>query len=151
MTMKQSNLSSSKAFQRDLQVGQQLEVKVLKSIQKKYPSAVLIPGKFKPYDIFIPETGDKVEVKADYKSLETNNILIELKMFNKPSALLSTEADYWVFYTGKEIMWTTPILIMECIMINNIQSIDILGEGDAELKRACLVPINLFREYLLKD
>jgi hypothetical protein len=36
-------------------------------------------------------------------------------------------------------------------MINNIQSIDILGEGDAEPKRACLVPINLFREYLLKD
>ena len=72
-------------------------------------------------------------------------------MFNKPSALLSTEADYWVFDTGKKIMWTTPRLIMECIMINNIKSIDILGEGDKELKRACLVPTNLFKQYLIKD
>ncbi len=151
MTIKQSKLNSSKAFRRSLQVGQKLEVQILEFIKKKYSSAVLIPGKFKPYDIFIPETEDKIEVKADYKSLETNNILIELKMFNKPSALLSTEADYWVFYTGKEIMWTTPRLIMECIMVNNIESIDILGDGDDELKRACLIPINLFKQYLIKD
>lgn len=59
---------SSKAFRRDLKIGQELEQKVLKNIQEKYPSAVLIPGKFKPFDIYVPETGHKIEVKADYKS-----------------------------------------------------------------------------------
>jgi hypothetical protein len=42
-------------FQQDLQTGKAIEEKVLTIIQKKYPLAVLIDGKFKDYDIFIPE------------------------------------------------------------------------------------------------
>ena len=75
----------------------------------------MVPGKFKPYDIYIPENDLKVEIKADFKSKETGNILIELMMFGEPSALLTTEADFWIFDTGDEIMVTTPSLIMECI------------------------------------
>ena len=40
-----------------------------------------------------------------------------LMMFEKPSALLTTKADYWVVYTGKELLWITPIKINECIKI----------------------------------
>ena len=40
---------SSKAFRRDLKIGQELEQKVLKNIQEKYPSAVLIPGAWQRY------------------------------------------------------------------------------------------------------
>ena len=89
----------------------------------------------------------KIEVKFDYKSQETGNILIELFMFNKPSALLATEADYWVIDTGKEIMWTTPKKILECILINNINSQKITGDGDTQAKIACLIPIKLFKKY----
>ena len=45
----------STAFAKDLSVGQESEENVLKRIRDKYPTAVLVPGKFKPYDIFIPE------------------------------------------------------------------------------------------------
>ena len=53
MTFKKSNKSTNSAFKRDLALGNEIEHKILQSVRKKYPSAVLIPGKFKPYDIFI--------------------------------------------------------------------------------------------------
>lgn len=139
----------STAFAKDLSVGQESEENVLKRIRDKYPTAVLVPGKFKPYDIFIPEKDLKVEVKVDLKSQETRNILIELRMFNMPSGLLTTQADFWIIYTGKEYLWSTPKMIMECIMLNNIPSQEIYGPGDDVKKHACLIPINIFKKYLL--
>ncbi len=149
MTTQKSKISSSKAFCKDLLVGQDLENSILNSIRRKYPTAVLVPGKFKPYDIFIPEKNLKIEVKVDYKSQETGNIIIELFMFGKPSALLSTEADYWIIETGKQTMWVKPKKIIECIMINNIRSQEILGNGDDQKKIACLIPIELFKRYII--
>jgi hypothetical protein len=149
MTTRILKTNTSKSFQKDLLVGQDLENSILKSIRKKYPTAVLVPGKFKPYDIFIPEKDLKIEVKVDYKSQETGNIIIELFMLGSPSALLSTEADYWIIYTGKETMWITPNKIVECIILNNIRSQKILGEGDSEKKLACLIPINIFKRYIV--
>lgn len=151
MTTQKLNRSSSRAFQKDLTTGQVLEQRILKSIHNKYPSAVLIPGKFKPYDIFIPEKDLKVEVKVDYKSQETGNIIIELYMFGKPSALLSTKADYWIIHTGAENLWVKPKKILECILLNNIKVQDILGDGDDQTKKACLIPINLFKKYTLDN
>ncbi len=142
-------MTSSDAFKKDLAIGHEIENKVLLSLRKKYPTAVLVPGKFKPYDIFIPEKNLKIEVKVDYKSQETGNILIELFMFNKPSALLTTEADFWIIETGSETMWITPRKIMECIMINNIESRDIVGNGDDQKKIACLIPLQLFKKYII--
>jgi len=149
MIIQKSKTNSNKAFEKDLAIGQELEQKILKIIRKKYSSAVLIPGKFKKYDIFIPEKDLKVEVKVDYKSQETGNIIIELFMFGKPSALLSTKANYWVIYTGKETMWIQPNKIIECIILNNIQSQKILGNGDDQEKVACLIPLKLFKKYII--
>ena len=148
MTTKKSKQNTDKAFQKDLALGQKIEQRILSVIQKKYPCSVLIPGKFKEYDIFIPENDSKVEVKVDLKSQETGNILIELRMFNKPSGLLTTEADFWIIYTGTEYLWTEPRMILECIMINNIPSQKILGKGDEVTKDACLIPIDIFKKYL---
>lgn len=142
-------MTSSDAFKKDLAVGHEIENKILNSLRNKYPSAVLVPGKFKPYDIFVPEKNLKIEVKVDYKSQETGNILIELFMFNKPSALLTTEADFWIIETGKQMLWITPLKIIECIMINNIKSQSILGMGDDQEKIACLVPIDIFKRYTI--
>ena len=149
MTFKKSNKSTNSAFKRDIALGNEIEHKILQSVRKKYPSAVLIPGKFKPYDIFIPENESKIEVKVDYKSQETRNIIIELFMFGEPSSLLSTEANFWVIDTGLEILWITPKKIFECILLNNIKSQKILGDGDANEKVACLIPYDLFKQYTL--
>jgi len=134
-------------FNRDLARGKQIENYVLKQIQLIFPSATLIENKFKFYDIFIPEIEKKIEVKYDPASHRTGNILIELYMFNQPSALLVTKADYWVFFTGDRFIWLQPIKIIECLLMNNIPSRTFIGKGDTEPKTACLVKQPLLERY----
>ncbi len=146
--MKHTN--STENFKKDLQRGRKIEEKILDICRQKYPCSVLIDGKFKDYDLFIPETNKKLEIKGDYRSCETGNIIIELMMFGKPSALLTTKADFWVVYTGLELLWTTPIKIIECITVNNINSRTLTGQGDTASKVACLIPIETFKRYCFK-
>jgi hypothetical protein len=143
-------INSTQNFKKDLQRGRKIEEKILDICKQKYPCSVLIDGKFKDYDLFIPETNKKLEIKGDYRSCETGNIIIELMMFGKPSALLTTKADYWVVYTGKELLWITPIKIIECITVNNINSRTLTGQGDTASKVACLIPIETFKKYCFK-
>ena len=137
------------SFEEDLRRGQNVENDVLAKVRKKHPCATLIKGKWKPYDLFIPETGQKIEIKADWKSNDTGNILIELEMFGKLSALMTTEADLWVVFTGKEYLWVKPSRIIECIIFNNIRSRELTGTGDSASKIACLIPIKTFKAYCL--
>lgn len=144
------HIDSSDNFKKDLQRGRDIENLILNKVKQKYACAVLIDGKFKDYDLFIPETNKTIEIKGDYRSCQTGNILIELMMFNVPSALLTTKADYWVIFTGQELLWTTPIKIVECITINNISSRSLTGQGDTASKVACLIPIETFKKYCFK-
>ena len=91
-------------FKEDLLVGQEVEALVLEKIKKKYPKAYSIEGYCKEYDIWIPELNYGIEVKQDAKSNYTGNIVIEIEMFNKPSALITTKAKYWVFYDQKKFV-----------------------------------------------
>ena len=143
-------INSTENFKKDLQRGRKIEEKILDICRQKYPCSVLIDGKFKDYDLFIPETNKKLEIKGDYRSCETGNIIIELMMFGKPSALLTTKADFWVVYTGLELLWITPIKIIECITVNNINSRTLTGQGDTASKIACLIPIETFKKYCFK-
>tara|TARA_R100000655_G_scaffold90853_1_gene131507 strand:- start:363 stop:530 length:168 start_codon:yes stop_codon:yes gene_type:complete len=52
-------------FKDDLQFGKDVENQVLDIIKKKYPLSFMIEGKFKAFDIFIPELQEGVEVKSD--------------------------------------------------------------------------------------
>ncbi len=144
------HINSTENFKKDLQRGRDIEEKILDICRQKYPCSVLIDGKFKDYDLFIPETNKKLEIKGDYRSCETGNIIIELMMYGKPSALLTTKADFWVIYTGLELLWTTPEKIIECITVNNINSRTLTGQGDTVSKVACLIPIEIFKKYCFK-
>ena len=79
-------------FSEDLEVGHKSEKIILQIIQKKYPQAYMVEGYFKEYDIWIPEIHKGVEVKQDYKSEHTGNIVVEIEMYDKPSALMATGA-----------------------------------------------------------
>ena len=74
-------------FQESLTSGQKSENLVLDIIKKKYPKAFLKEGYHKEYDIMIPEINKTVEVKKDFKSQYTGNVVIEVEMNNRPSGL----------------------------------------------------------------
>ena len=126
-------------FLESLEIGLELESQVLTMIQKKYPCATLINA-FKGYDIWIPETNEGVEVKRDVKSNETGNLVVEIEMNGKPSALFTTKAAWWVFYDGEIFAWIRPLELMKLIMIGNYRWAEFIGNGDTKSKKAYLIP-----------
>jgi len=133
-------------FQADLKRGINIEIKALTIIQKKYPSASLI-NKFKGYDIWIPEIHKSVEIKYDPMSNKTGNIVVEIEMFNKPSALITTEADYWIFYDDNNFVLIKPIDIINCIFINKLIYKEFIGTGDNVSKKAFLIKKEILFKY----
>lgn len=127
-------------FKESLQEGKITENYVLNSIKKKYPKAYIVDGYCKEHDIVIPELDQTIEVKQDQKSNYTGNYVVEVFMFGKPSGLLTSTANYWVFSDGEKLTWTTREIIKDKILLENYKLITFTGKGDTEPKKAYLVP-----------
>ena len=130
------------SFAEDLHIGHTTEQEVLEHIQTKYPNAYKKDGYFKEYDIYIPEINKSVEVKQDYKSAHTGNLVVELTFNGKPSALLTTKADYWVFVLKNQYIWTSPERIKQAIGTYGKDPARFKGKGDSVYKLAWLIPIH---------
>lgn len=126
-------------FQNDLDRGISIELLALQMIQKKYPCATIING-FKGYDIWIPGLHKSVEVKYDPMSNDTGNIVVEIEMNGKASALITTTADYWLFYDDNVFVMMNPMSIVNCIFQLKLQHVEFVGKGDKSSKKAFLVP-----------
>ena len=134
------------SFYESLESGKEIERLVLSTIKKKYPTAYIIEGYYKYYDIFIPEKNIGVEVKRDEKSKYTGNIVVEIEFDGKPSALSTTRADYWVFYDGECYIWIEPDKLRSiCPIFEEIRTF--VGKGDTKEKNAYLMPKNIIKEY----
>ena len=133
-------------FNEDLEVGIAVEQKLVNILLKKYPSTTLV-NKFMGYDIWIPELHKSIEVKFDEKSKQTGNIVIEIEMYDKPSGLLSTTADYWVFYDSDKFISITPKDIIKCIFLLKLNFVEFVGNGDTVKKKAFLVPKDKLFNY----
>lgn len=137
-------------FDKALTDGKKIESRVLRWIQQKYREAYIIEGNYKYFDIYIPELDKRVEVKKDEKSLETGNFLIEAHHFGKPSGLITTRADYWVFYDATQFYWITPDQLKNIILLNGFPLREFVGNGDTIPKKAFLIPKNFIIEKSLK-
>ena len=137
-------------FHRDLKRGEQIENNLLNQIRNKYPKAYKVDGYFKDYDLYVPEVNKSIEVKSDEKSKYTGNILVEVEFDNKPSALSTTKADYWVWWDGLEFTWFTPDDIRRCIK-ETCQSLrQFIGTGDIKSKKAYIIKKQTLYRYSLK-
>lgn len=141
---------NTNTFEKDLQTGQMIERDVLGLLKTQYPSAFVIEGYCKEYDIFIPEISKGYEVKQDYKSKYTNNIVVEISMFGKPSALMSTKAHVWVFVTHTEYIFILPDRIKDCIIENDLPQRVFTSRGDTAPKKAYLIDRDLLMSYAYK-
>ena len=135
-------------FNKDLKRGKQIEHKVLNQIKTKYKNAYIEKGYFKEWDIFIPELNFGVEVKYDEKSKYTGNIVIEINFNNKPSALSTTKAKYWVIYDGYKYNWFLVSDINKCINDNNLKYYSFIGKGDIKMKDAYLIKKEILYKYM---
>ena len=144
-------MNKNNTFERDLKRGEQIELKVLSMIKKKYPQAYKVEGYFKDYDIYIPEIDKRIEVKSDEQSKHTGNILIEVEFNNKPSALSTTKADFWVWWDGSEFAWFTVDKIWKCIDQVSAKKRTFIGKGDTKEKKAYLIKKRILYKYQEHD
>jgi len=127
-------------FQESLTSGQKSENLVLDIIKKKYPKAFLKEGYHKEYDIMIPEINKTVEVKKDFKSQYTGNVVIEVEMNNRPSGLETSTADWWVFHLNDiELVWIRLKRLKELVKSEDYNLVEFIGKGDTISKQAYLV------------
>ena len=133
-------------FKESLKDGKKSEEAILSIIKPKYPTAYIIEGYYKYYDIFIPEKNLGIEVKKDVKSQETGNLVIEVEFNGYPSALSTTRADYWVFDDGESYIWIEPSKLRS-IVLNFGQIRTFVGKGDTRAKKAHLIPKHIIKDY----
>jgi hypothetical protein len=146
-------------FYESLKAGDVGEIAIVKRILRQHPQAFIDKGtrpdskkKAKSdWDIWIPEVVYGIEVKMDYKSNYTPNYLIEVEMSGVLSALSVTKAKYWVFITGKEYIWITPLEIYRFLEQHfEYGRVPIKGNGDTNKKIAHLVIKEHFKEHVRK-
>ena len=137
-------------FDEDLEDGHNAEREVLNLLKTKYPCAVIISGRCKEMDIYVPETHKRYEVKKDFKSKYTGNLVVEIAMYDKPSALMTSKADAWVFVTPTKYAFVERERIKDCIIENNLQYKTFVGNGDTESKDAYLIKEELLLGYAYK-
>ena len=138
-------------FKRDLESGKKLEEHILKKVKRRYHDAYIIDGYFKDYDIYIPEIDLGIEVKKDEKSQETENYVIEIEFDDKPSALMTTKAEYWVIYDGECYIWIKPKMLKALVSImGDGRLAKFIGKGDTKHKRAFLMPKEIIKNNASK-
>ena len=137
-------------FYKDLSRGEAIEQELLNKIQLKYPNAYKVEGYFKDYDLYVPEINKSIEVKSDEKSKYTGNIVVEIEFNNKPSALSTTKADYWVWWDGYNFTWFYTDSIKKCIQETNQKLYTFIGKGDTKEKKAYLVKKDILFNYSIK-
>jgi hypothetical protein len=134
------------SFHDDLERGLDAERQFLAKLQKKYPCAVIVNA-HKGYDIWIPEIGKSVEVKADYESKKTKQWLIEVQMSGKPSGLVTSTADVWVFTDGEKWLSVAKNDLIAHILMTGYLLQQTTGFGDKNSKLCYFIP-NVVMESL---
>jgi len=125
-------------FQEDLARGIKIEELLASKLREKYPCTTIVHA-YKGYDIWVPEINKSIEVKYDPMSNKTGNIVVEIEYNGKPSALMTTTADYWVFYDDSIFVMLTPKQIIACIFACKLSYVEFTGNGDNKPKKAFLI------------
>lgn len=134
-------------FSESLSFGRMVEEYVLSKIHAKYPKAFIRDGYYKEWDIYVPETKTKIEVKADVMSNKTGNLVVETSYNNRPSALTTSTADLWVFFTGYKLIWITKPQIKKAIRESGAALQKFIGGTDIHEKTAYLVPVYFIEQH----
>ena len=139
----------SKAFKKDLVAGEASEKILMDMVRRSGKTPMKPEGLFSLYDFFVCETKLAYEVKRDWKSAHTGNVVIEIEMpVGTPSGLQTTIADYWVFDLPGEFVLARPGRLKDMLAFERIgSSCEFVGNGDSTMKRAYLVEVNILKKY----
>jgi len=90
----------------------------------------------------------KIEVKRDFRCLQTKNVFVEYESRGKSSGIATTEADYYCFWFSDIhcVIIKTDKLKEHCRKLIGTNC-DVLG-GDNNTSKGVLLPIKIFFENI---
>jgi len=132
------------------------ENEILKRVIKQYSLSYIdnIGKANSDWDIRVPEkdilnTPYGIEVKMEYESKNTGNVVIEVMFDDRLSALSKTKASFWVFITGYQYIWIKPIEIYRFLEQHpEYQRARFMASGDTKFKIAYLPRLFRLLEYV---
>jgi hypothetical protein len=90
--------------------------------------------------------GNKIEVKRDFKCLDTGNIFVEYESRGKKSGISITEAEYWCYWLSDYHFFMVETERLKTICRNYLNTRrDTIG-GDSNTSKGILVPLKIFFE-----
>lgn len=108
-------------FKYDLKLGQKGENLFAKIIQSK---------------------GNTIEVKTDFRALETGNLFVEYESRGKPSGIAKSEAIWYTFVLSNNILITISTKKLKGICREYHKTIrDVIG-GDSNTSKGILLPVD---------
>jgi len=138
-------------FDTSLDIGKQREDQLIAFFQSLGHKPIAIPGKFTGFDFFLANTKEAYEVKQDWKAHYSGNLVVEVEMYGKPSGLMGTTADWWIFDTKTEFIFITPRKLKDLIVSLNPLLRSFTGKGDTQPKKAYLIPVETIKKYSSRD
>ena len=138
-------------FKEDLEFSKQAEKYTEKKLKTKWPLARVLVGYNKDGDVEIPEIKELGEVKFDRQTLETGNLFIEYESRKKPSGIVTTKSDFWVYYYNpnnfEDHIYIRTKKLKEAI--NELKPKKVAG-GDSWTSMGYLLNLKKLREFLKK-
>lgn len=140
-------------FWEDLQFGESFEHAFVELF--KYSDVTVMGKRFKDYDVVVRDSGKPVyyEVKADRVCKNTGNIAIEYENRGEPSGIITTKADYFIYfvlYNDRVDVYEIPVkVIKEYIRDKKYRFIK--DGGDKKLSKMYMFDKNMLSGYMLMD
>ena len=138
-------------FDTSLNIGKQREDQLIAFFQSLGHKPIPIPGKFTGFDFFLANTKEGYEVKQDWKANYSGNLVVEIEMYGKPSGLMGTTADWWIFDTKSEFIFITPRKLKDLIVEKNPPLRIFTGKGDTQPKKGILDTRRNHKKILLSN
>jgi len=130
-------------FQKDLELGEKVQRRILKILKPQYPTIKNCVGKVDGYDLY-DDFGYTAEVKFDELSKSTGNVGIEYECFGKPSGIKRTTAYEWFhvfYYNGKWGYSQIRTADLKSFLRNNIKCFTKASGGDKDSSKMILINV----------
>lgn len=131
------------SFSEDLTISEASVARAKAALERKNPlfrAATFCTGKYKAADILLTYA---VEVKEDFKSVETGNLAIEVECYGEPSGITASLANVWVIVIPSgphNGLWMVRLDRLRAA----VENIKAIPAGDSKAARIKLLPIGSF-------
>ena len=90
--------------------------------------------------------GKKIEVKRDFKCLDTGNIFIEYESRGKKSGIATSEAEWWCYWLSEHHLILIELSVLKTICRTFLNTNRDVKGGDLNSSKGILLPLKILFE-----